>query len=71
MTAPADSSVPTKVLFIDHTSFFFPSFYPLITDNCNYESLFIGGIKKIFFSLLTIIHSKIDMNVVKAISPRQ
>ena len=37
MTAPADSSVPTKVLFIDHTSFFFPSFYPLITDNCNYE----------------------------------
>ena len=47
MTAPADS---TKVLFIDHTFSFFPSFYPFITDNSNYGSLFIERIKmKIFF----------------------
>ena len=45
----ADSSVPTKVLFIDHTFSLFSSFYPFITDNCNYGSLFIAGIKmKIF-----------------------
>ena len=50
MTIPADSSVPTKVLFIDHTFSFFSSFYPFIIDNCNYGSLFREGLKiKIFF----------------------
>ena len=38
-----------QVLFSYHTSFF-PSFYPIITDNCNYGSLFGKGIKmKVFF----------------------
>ena len=51
MTAPADSSVTTKVLFIDHTFSFFPSFYPFIIDDCNCGSLFREGIKiKIFFT---------------------
>ena len=72
MTAPADSSVPTKVLFIDHTFSILPSFYHFITDNCNYESLFGEGIKmKIVFSCLTIIYPKINVNVVKTISPQQ
>ena len=34
MTAPADSSVLTKPLFIDDTLFFFPSFFSFIIDNC-------------------------------------
>ena len=51
MTVLADCLVLTKVLFSDHTFSFFPSFYPLITDNCNYGSLFGKGIKmKIFFT---------------------
>ena len=50
MTAPADCLVSTKVLVSDYTFSFFPSFYPFITDNCNYRSLFREGIKmKIFF----------------------
>ena len=48
ITAPADYSVPTKVLFIDHTFSLFPSFYPFIIDNCNYWRLLREGIK-IFF----------------------
>ena len=48
MTAPADCLVSTKVLFSDH--FFSPSFYLLITNNCNYGSLLREAIKmKIFF----------------------
>ena len=40
VTAPADSSVPTKVLSIDHTLFiFFPLFFCFIVDNFNYGSL--------------------------------
>ena len=62
MIAPADYLVLTKVLFSDNTSSFFPSFYPFITDNCNYRSLFRVRIKmKIFFSFLTIIYPKINM----------
>ena len=52
----------SKVLFIDHTFSLFPSFYPFITDNCYYGSLFKEGIKMkifFFFSLLTIIYPKI------------
>ena len=67
---PADCLVSTKVLFSDHT--FSPSFYLFITDNCNYGSLLREAIKmKIFFSLLTMIYPKTNMNVVKTISPRQ
>ena len=52
MTAPADCLVPTKVLFSEYAFSFFPSFYPFITYNCNYGSLFGEGIKmKIFFHL--------------------
>ena len=70
MTVPGDYLVLTKVLFSDYTSFF-PSFHPFITDNCNYGTLFREGIKiKIFFSFLTI-YPKINMNVVKTISPCQ
>ena len=57
MTAAADSSVPIKVLLIDKTFSFFPSFYHLITDNCNY-SLFREKDKR-FFSLSAIIYSKL------------
>ena len=45
MTAPADCLLSSKVLFSDQTFSFFPSFYPLITDNCNYGSLFREDIK--------------------------
>ena len=55
MSAPADYLVSTKVLFSDYTSFF-PSFYPFITDNRNYGSLFREGIKmKIFFIYTNLI----------------
>ena len=70
MTAPTVSSVPTKVLFIDHAFSFFPSFYPFIIDNCHYGSLFREGIKIKIFSLLAIIYPNINMNV-KIISPQQ
>ena len=51
MTAPADSSVPTKVLSTDHLFSFFLHFFPFIIDNCNYGSLFRKGIKmKTFFN---------------------
>ena len=33
---------------IDHMFSFFPSFYPSITDDCIYGSLFIEGIKMTF-----------------------
>ena len=51
MTALVDCLVSTKVLFSDKTFAFFASFYPFITDNCNYANLFREGIKmKIFFT---------------------
>ena len=53
MTAPVDCLVSIKVLFSDYTSSFFPSFYPFLTDNFNYRSLFRECIKmKIFFHFL-------------------
>ena len=45
MTAPGDCLVSAKVLFSDYTFSFFPSFYPFITNNCNYGSLFNEGIR--------------------------
>ena len=68
MIALAGCLVSTKVLFSDY---FFPSFHPFVTDNCNYGSLFRGYENEKFFSLLTIIYPKINMNVVKTISPWQ
>ena len=68
MTAPAECLVSTKVLFSDDT-FFSPSFYLFITNNCNYGSLLREAIKLRFF--LTMIYPKTNMNVVKTISPRQ
>ena len=70
MTAPDDSSVPTKVLFMGHTFSVFPFnrkrkinlvFHHLI-DNLNYGSLFRKGIK-----VKVIASPKINMNVFKAI----
>ena len=66
MTAPADCLVSAKVLFSDHT-FFSPSFFLFIINNCNY-----GSLERNYKNEdLTVMYSKINMNVVKIISPRQ
>ena len=62
MTAPAE------VLSIDHTFFVFFSF---ITDNCSCGSLFRMGINMKTFLNFYNIYRKIEMNVVKTISPWQ
>ena len=68
MTALIDSSVPTKVLFIDHFFRFLFYFFPFIIDNCNYGSLFFQKVyKNEDFLLFTIIYPEINMNVVKTI----
>ena len=64
MTAPADFSVTTKVLSIDHTSFI-SSFFSFISDNCKYGSLLRKCLKMKTFLLLTIIYSKTNINIVK------
>ena len=72
MAAPVDSSVLTKVLSTDHTFFNFSFiFCPFIIYHCNYGSLFRKDIKMKIFLHFTIIYPKINLNVVKAISPRQ
>ena len=75
MTDPTDSSVSTKVLSIDHTLLVFFHFFPFITDNCNYGSLFRKDIKIKDFLLFTIIYSISNLsnllNIVKTISPWQ
>ena len=72
MTVPADSTVPIKVLSIDHTLFVFSFiFFSFILDNCNYGSLFRKCIKMKIFYFFTIVYPKINMSVVKTISPRQ
>ena len=64
LTATADSSVPTKVLSIDHTFFVFSFiFFPIIIDNSHYVSLFRKGIKMKIFLLFTILYPKINMLV--------
>ena len=52
MTAAAGSSIPTKVLYIDHTFVHcFLHFFSFIIDNCNYGSLLRKCLKmKIFFT---------------------
>ena len=67
MTAPAYFSVPTKVLFIDYTFSFFPSFYLFITDQCNYGNLFGESIKMKFFFTFNNNVSNLNMNIVKTI----
>ena len=63
MTTPADSSVPTKVLSIDHSFLVLPLFFLFIIDNDNYGSLFRNGIKMKIILLFTIIYPKINTNV--------
>ena len=59
MTAPADSSVPTKVfLSIDQTTFIFSLWE-------NYESLLRKCLEIKIFLFFAIVYSKINMNVVK------
>ena len=72
ITAPADSSVPSKVFPLILCFCFFLHFFPfIIIDNCHYRSLFRKGIKMKIFLLFTIIYSNIITNIVKTISPRQ
>ena len=40
MNAPADSSIPMNILFIDHNFFIFSIVFLFIIDNCNYGKLF-------------------------------
>ena len=70
MNAPAYSSVPTKVLSIDHTFFDFFSIFSFIVNNCNCRIVFRKGFKINIFLLFTIIYSKININVVKTILPQ-
>ena len=72
MTAPTDSAVPTKIVSINHTFFWFllHSFH-FIADNYYYGSLFRKSKKMKMFLLFTKICPKINMNVVKTISPQQ
>ena len=71
MTVPADSSLTTKVLSIDHTLFFvFFLLFSFIIDNCNYGSLLRKWLKMKTF-LFFIVYSKININVVKAILLQQ
>ena len=60
MTAPADYSVPTKVLSINPLCLFFPSFFPCKKVYKN-EDIFT------FYK----VYPKINMNAFKTISPRQ
>ena len=61
MTAPADSSLTTKVLSIDDTFFFL--LFSFIIDNCNYGSLLRKCLKMKTFLFFTV-YSKININVV-------
>ena len=67
MTAPADSSVSSKVLSIDHTLFVFSFIFPFIIDNCNYGSLLKKCLKMEIFLLFAKVYSKININVVQII----
>ena len=73
MTAPADSSLTTKVLSIDHTLFFLFFlflFFSFIIDNCNYGSLLRKCLKMKTFLFFTV-YSKININVVNTILLQQ
>ena len=71
MTAPADSSIQTNVLPIDHTLFVFSFiFFSFFINNCNHSSLLRKCLKMKIFLLFTNIYSKINRNVVKTISPQ-
>ena len=69
MTAPADSSIPNKVLSIGHSFFIFS--FCFVIDNHNYGSLFRKVIEMKIFFLFTIIYPKINMNVVRTVLPQQ
>ena len=66
MTLPADSSVPTKVLSIDHSLFIFSIiFLHLLFDNCNYWGWLKKSIKMKIFLLFSIAYAKMNTNTVK------
>ena len=65
MTAPADCSIPTKVLSIDHTFVILPLFFLFIIVNCNYGSLFRKCINRKVFLCFTVVYPKNSMNVIK------
>ena len=69
MTTPAESSVPTKVLSIGHTSFVFSIIFFLFSLMIAITRVCSEGVK--IFLIFMIIYPKINMNVVKTISPRQ
>ena len=54
LTAPADSSVPTNVLSIDHILFIFSFIFSFVIDNCSYGSLLRKSLKMKDFLLLAI-----------------
>ena len=72
ITTPADSSVPTKLLFIDDTLFLFSFiFFSFIIDNCDYGSLLTkeyGSLLKIKIILLFTTVFAFYTNVVKTIA---
>ena len=62
MTATADSSIPTKVLSIDHTFFvFILHFFSFLFDICKSGNLFRKYVKMNIFLLSTVIYPKINM----------
>ena len=65
ITAPADCSIPTKVLSIDHTFLIFPLFFLFIIINCNYGSSFRKCINRNVFLCFTVVYPKNSMNVIK------
>ena len=60
MTAPSDSSIPTKAFSIDHPLLVFFFFFFIIV-NCNYGSFTSTYLKMKMFLLFTIVYSKINM----------
>ena len=72
MAAPVDFSVLTKVLSIDHTCFDFSFIFSLLLLIIAIMGVCSERIKKMkIFLHFTIIYPKINLNVVKGISPRQ
>ena len=77
MNAPTDSSVPTKILFIDHIFFrFFLYFFLFIIDHCNHGSLFslnneYGYKNEYFLFFLQQFVQNVTKFVFKTTLPRQ
>ena len=63
--------IPPKSYPLITLSWFFPSFFSSIIDNCNYGSLHRKSLKMKIFLLFTIVYSKINIHVIKTILPQQ